>query len=87
MGFDGVAITDDVGAAKAVAGGASRPSGRQRFIAAGGDIVLTAKASGQGPGDAPKAIALPSGQRARLSPVRWMPRLRGCRPSRRSSGW
>lgn len=44
MGFDGVVITDDVGAAKAVAG---VPVGQRatRFIAAGGDIVLTAKAS------------------------------------------
>ncbi|MEO6412882.1 MAG: glycoside hydrolase family 3 N-terminal domain-containing protein [Pedococcus sp.] len=44
MGFDGVVITDDVGAAKAVA---AVPVGQRatRFIAAGGDIVLTAKAS------------------------------------------
>jgi beta-N-acetylhexosaminidase len=44
MGFDGVVITDDVGAAKAVA---AVPVGQRatRFIAAGGDIVLTAKAA------------------------------------------
>ena len=44
MGFGGVVITDDVGAAKAVA---AVPVGQRatRFIAAGGDIVLTAKAS------------------------------------------
>ena len=44
MGFDGVVITDDVGAAKAVA---AVPVGQRatRFIAAGGDIVLTAEAS------------------------------------------
>jgi beta-N-acetylhexosaminidase len=44
MGFDGVVITDDVGAARAVA---AVPVGQRatRFIAAGGDIVLTAKAS------------------------------------------
>jgi beta-N-acetylhexosaminidase len=44
LGFDGVVITDDVGAAKAVA---AVPVGQRatRFIAAGGDIVLTAKAS------------------------------------------
>lgn len=41
LGFDGVAITDDVGAAKAVA---ATPVGERatKFIAAGGDIVLTA---------------------------------------------
>lgn len=41
MGFDGVVITDDVGAAKAVA---AWPVGERatRFVAAGGDIVLTA---------------------------------------------
>jgi beta-N-acetylhexosaminidase len=44
MGFDGVVITDDVGAAKAVA---AVPVGARatRFIAAGGDIVLTARAT------------------------------------------
>ena len=44
MGFDGVVITDDVGAAKAVA---AVPVGQRatRFIAAGGDIVLTAKSA------------------------------------------
>ncbi len=44
LGFDGVVITDDVGAAKAVAG---VPVGERatRFLAAGGDIVLTADAS------------------------------------------
>lgn len=43
LGFDGVAITDDVGAARAVAG---VPIGQRatRFIAAGGDIVLTVNA-------------------------------------------
>jgi beta-N-acetylhexosaminidase len=42
LGFDGVVITDDVGAARAVAG---VPVGERatRFIAAGGDIVLTAQ--------------------------------------------
>jgi beta-N-acetylhexosaminidase len=47
LGFDGVVITDDVGAAKAVA---AVPVGERatRFIAAGGDIVLTADA-GQAP--------------------------------------
>ena len=44
LGFDGVVITDDVGAARAVA---AVPVGQRatRFIAAGGDIVLTARAS------------------------------------------
>jgi beta-N-acetylhexosaminidase len=44
LGFDGVVITDDVGAAKAVQ---SVPVGQRatRFIAAGGDIVLTADAT------------------------------------------
>lgn len=44
MGFKGVVITDDVGAAKAVS---AVPVGQRatRFIAAGGDIVLTARAS------------------------------------------
>jgi beta-N-acetylhexosaminidase len=43
LGFDGVVITDDVGAAKAVQ---AVPVGQRatRFIAAGGDIVLTANA-------------------------------------------
>jgi beta-N-acetylhexosaminidase len=43
MGFDGVVITDDVGVAKAVA---DVPVGARatRFVAAGGDIVLTADA-------------------------------------------
>jgi beta-N-acetylhexosaminidase len=43
LGFDGVVITDDVGAARAVA---AVPVGQRatRFIAAGGDIVLTAEA-------------------------------------------
>nr|WP_240977980.1 glycoside hydrolase family 3 N-terminal domain-containing protein [Knoellia sp. DB2414S] len=42
LGFDGVVITDDVGAAKAVA--AVSPGARAtRFIAAGGDIVLIAQ--------------------------------------------
>ena len=43
LGFDGVVITDDVGAAQAVA---AIPVGQRatRFIAAGGDIVLTAEA-------------------------------------------
>ncbi len=43
MGFGGVVITDDVGAAKAVS---AVPVGARatRFIAAGGDIVLTANA-------------------------------------------
>ena len=51
MGFDGVVITDDVGAAAAVA---SVPVGERatRFIAAGGDIVLTANAA-QAPPCAP----------------------------------
>jgi beta-N-acetylhexosaminidase len=44
LGFDGVVITDDVGAAAEVA---SVPAGQRatRFVAAGGDIVITAKAS------------------------------------------
>ena len=44
LGFAGVVITDDVGAAKAVAG---VPVGERatRFLAAGGDIVLTADAA------------------------------------------
>ena len=43
LGFDGVVITDDVGAARAVQ---TVPVGERatRFIAAGGDIVLTADA-------------------------------------------
>lgn len=44
LGFDGVVITDDVGAAKAVAG-VPVPDRAVRFLAAGGDIVLTASAS------------------------------------------
>ncbi len=44
LGYGGVVITDDVGAAKAVA--AVPPGDRAvRFVAAGGDIVLTANAS------------------------------------------
>lgn len=44
LGYDGVVITDDVGAAKAVA--AVPPADRAtRFVAAGGDIVLTARPS------------------------------------------
>ena len=44
LGYDGVVITDDVGAAKAVA---AVPPGERatRFVAAGGDIVLTARPS------------------------------------------
>jgi beta-N-acetylhexosaminidase len=44
LGYDGVVITDDVGAAKAVA---AVPTGERatRFVAAGGDIVLTARPS------------------------------------------
>lgn len=42
LGYRGVVITDDVGAAKAVA---AVPAGQRavRFVAAGGDIVLTAR--------------------------------------------
>ncbi|MDV3223285.1 glycoside hydrolase family 3 N-terminal domain-containing protein [Intrasporangium sp.] len=42
LGYDGVVITDDVGAAKAVSG---TPVGARatRFVDAGGDIVLTAR--------------------------------------------
>ena len=41
LGFDGVVIADDLGAAAEVA---SVPAGRRavRFVAAGGDIVITA---------------------------------------------
>lgn len=48
LGYDGVVITDDVGVAKAVAAvpAAERAT---RFIAAGGDIVLTARPSTIGP--------------------------------------
>jgi beta-N-acetylhexosaminidase len=44
LGYDGVVITDDVGVAKSVA---AVPAGARatRFIAAGGDIVLTASRS------------------------------------------
>ncbi|GAA3579130.1 glycoside hydrolase family 3 N-terminal domain-containing protein [Kribbella ginsengisoli] len=44
LGYAGVVITDDVGAAAEVA---SVPAGQRatRFVAAGGDIVITAKAS------------------------------------------
>lgn len=44
LDYDGVVITDDVGAAAEVA---SVPAGQRatRFVAAGGDIVITAKAS------------------------------------------
>lgn len=44
LGYDGVVITDDVGAAKAVSG---TPTGERatRFVEAGGDIVLTATPS------------------------------------------
>ena len=44
LGFNGVVITDDVGAAKAVAA-VSVPDRAVRFLAAGGDIVLTASAA------------------------------------------
>lgn len=42
LGFDGVVITDDVGAAKAVS---ATPVGERatKFVAAGGDVVLTAR--------------------------------------------
>jgi beta-N-acetylhexosaminidase len=48
LGFRGVVITDDVGLAKSVA---AVPVGQRatRFIAAGGDIVLTARAGQAGP--------------------------------------
>jgi beta-N-acetylhexosaminidase len=44
MGYDGVVITDDVGAARSVA---EVPTGERatRFVGAGGDIVLTARPS------------------------------------------
>jgi beta-N-acetylhexosaminidase len=44
MGFEGVVVTDDVGAARAVS---AVPVGQRatRFIAAGGDIVLTARSA------------------------------------------
>ena len=48
LGFKGVVITDDVGAARAVAA-VPAPDRAVRFLAAGGDIVLTANA-GQIPG-------------------------------------
>ena len=59
LGFDGVVITDDVGAAKAVA---SVPVGARatRFIAAGGDVVLTANAA-----QAPTMLAAIAAQRAK----------------------
>lgn len=44
LGFDGVVITDDVGAAKAVAA-VPVPERAVRFLAAGGDLVLTASAA------------------------------------------
>jgi len=58
LGFDGVVITDDVGAAKAVA---AVPVGQRAtgFIAAGGDIVLTASAS-----QAPVMLAAIAAKRA-----------------------
>jgi beta-N-acetylhexosaminidase len=40
LGFDGVVISDDLGAAKQVSGYSTGPRAVQ-FIAAGGDIVLT----------------------------------------------
>ena len=51
LGFDGVVITDDVGAAEAVA---ATPVGARatKFIAAGGDIVLTAD-----PGQVPTMVS------------------------------
>ena len=51
LGFRGVVITDDVGAAESVA---SVPVGERatRFVAAGGDIVLTAQ-----PSQAPTMVA------------------------------
>ena len=57
MGFDGVVITDDVGAAAAVASVPVRERAT-RFIAAGGDIVLTA--------DAAQAPAMRAGITARM---------------------
>jgi beta-N-acetylhexosaminidase len=57
LGFDGVVITDDVGAAKAVAS-VSVGARATRFIAAGGDIVLTATAS-----QAPAMLAAIAGKR------------------------
>ena len=58
LGFRGVVITDDVGVAKAVA---SVPVGQRatRFIAAGGDIVLTAR-----PSQAPVMLAAIAAKRA-----------------------
>ena len=47
LGFDGVVITDDVGAAKAVAA-VTVGQRATRFLAAGGDIVLTANAGQAG---------------------------------------
>ena len=44
LGFDGVIVTDDVGAAKAVAA-VPVPERAVRFLAAGGDRVLTANAA------------------------------------------
>ena len=44
LGFDGVIVTDDVGAAKAVAA-IPVPDRAVRFLAAGGDLVLTASAA------------------------------------------
>jgi beta-N-acetylhexosaminidase len=44
LGFDGVVVTDDVGAAKAVAA-VPVPARAVRFLAAGGDLVLTANAA------------------------------------------
>ena len=57
MGFGGVVITDDVGAAAAVASVPVRERAT-RFIAAGGDIVLTA--------DATQAPAMRAGITARM---------------------
>ena len=44
LGFTGLVITDDIGAAKAVAA-VPVPERATRLLAAGGDVVLTADAS------------------------------------------
>ena len=64
LGFDGVVISDDLGSARQVA---SVPAGQRavRFVAAGGDVVLTVD-----------PLVLPAMQRALLARARSDPRFR-----------
>ena len=82
LGYDGVVITDDVGAAQAVA---DVPVGQRatRFIAAGGDIVLTVNAARRRRCSRPSP---PGRRRARPSPPRCGQRRPGWSASRPDLG-